>query len=482
MADPQWHPARLIPVTGIGGVPEQESRATSALLAVLQSVKEFRTAFLKRFGALTGSIETFIEVPFQVGETGVRPDGLIRLTRGSTTWVALIEVKTGSTNLDKQQIESYLDVCRQEKFQAVITISNELVPAGGGHPISDIGRAKLKSAELHHVSWSEIRSLARVQASHQGVADPDQAWILNELVRYLEHDRSGALDFSDMGASWTAIRDAVSDSTLRATDKGLSETVQRWDQLLRYTALRLERKLGPGVQVVLSRREQTEPGVRLTALTSELVANGTLSGTLRVPNTAGPIELSADLRRGRCFVRTSVDAPLEGRPTTRVNWVLRQLSPDLDSRLTVECWQHMARTSTSEPLSKVRANPLCLVPDANADIRRFVISAASPLGSQRGIGGRGSFIDSIIAAVEGFYEEVTQSLKPWAPKAPQVPSRPVDVDFVPSDAPEPALDDTPTAWSAPAPATVLVELAPPVVAWESQLRDLEQERAEAATP
>ena len=42
--DEKWQRARLFPVTGIGNPNEQERRGTSVLLAVLSSVKEFRTS------------------------------------------------------------------------------------------------------------------------------------------------------------------------------------------------------------------------------------------------------------------------------------------------------------------------------------------------------------------------------------------------------------------------------------------------------
>ena len=48
-----------------------------------------------------------------------------------------------------------------------------------------------------------------MQRIHRGVDDPDQAWILGELIRYLEHPKSGAHDFHDMGGSWTSVRDSI---------------------------------------------------------------------------------------------------------------------------------------------------------------------------------------------------------------------------------------------------------------------------------
>lgn len=56
------HPARLIPTVGIRGQEEQEKRATSSLLAVMQAVPEFGCALLKPLGAPKGSISTFAEV------------------------------------------------------------------------------------------------------------------------------------------------------------------------------------------------------------------------------------------------------------------------------------------------------------------------------------------------------------------------------------------------------------------------------------
>ena len=81
---------------------------------------------------------------------------------------------------------------------------------------------------------------------------------------------------------------------------------------------------------------------------------------------------------------------------------------------------YLARTSTSELLRTVRMNASSLIPDPKVDLRRFRLTATSPIGPKRGTG-KGSFIDSIIAAVDGFYGVVLQRLRPWQPKAPQLP-------------------------------------------------------------
>jgi hypothetical protein len=414
-----WQPARLIPTSGISGPDEQETRATSALLAVLPVVKDFAMALLRPFGAGAGAIETYIEVPLEAGDgRTLRPDGLIRISRGQKSWTALVEVKTGTNDLAREQVECYLDIARDNAFDAVITISNQIAPGATVHPV-DVDKRKIKRVSLHHLSWAEILSAAVLQRVHRGVSDPEQAWILAELIRYLEHPRSGALDFADMGTAWVPTREAVLAGTLRASDRGLAEVISRWEQLLRFAALRLERDLGSGVQVALSRKEQSDLTIRQQALSAELVQRGSLSGALRIPHTVGDIQIVADVRTGRCSTSVDVAAPGEGRPLTRINWLVRQLAEAPDS-LRIDAYALNARTSTSDLLRAVKANPAILLPDSRADLRRFRVTATSQLGTKRGIG-RGSFIDSVLGAVDGFYATVLQGIRPWVRKAPQLP-------------------------------------------------------------
>ena len=414
----KWQAARLIPTSGISGQDEAERRATSALLAVMSSVREFGQAIIKPLGAPAGLITTYIEVPFTLGEHRCYPDGLIQTARGSQAWTALLEVKTGTAELERTQIENYLDIAREQGFNAVVTISNQITPAPGVHPVT-VDKRKLKSVNLHHLSWAEIVTIAVRQRVHHGVSDPDQAWILSELIRYLEHPKSGALDFSDMGATWVTIREAVAAGTLRTTDKGLAEVVSRWEQLLRFAALRLGRELGAEVQVQLSRKEYADPTVRAKDQAASLIARGQLTGTLKIPNAAAPLEIIADVHAGKVTVSIDIPAPREGRPITRINWLVRQLK-DAPAGLRIEAFAGNVRSSTSELLGTVRDDPAKLVADPSRELRVFKVAATSMIGVKRGTG-RGGFIDSVLAAIDGFYSSVVQELRPWSPKAPQLP-------------------------------------------------------------
>ena len=327
-------------------------------------------------------------------------------------------MKTGASALERSQLEGYLDVARECGFDSVLTISNEMAPAPDVHPV-EVDRRKLRRVALHHMSWAEVLTVAVQQRVHRGVSDPDQAWILGELIRYLEHPKSGALDFSDMGSSWVTVRGAISAGTLRTNDRGLPEVISRWEQLLRFAALRLGRELGADVQVLVSRREAADPTLRFAAQTESLVSRGLLTGALRIPDAAAPVDVVADVRANRMTVSIDVDAPREGRPVTRVNWLVRQLR-DAPDGLRIDAFTAGLRTSTSDLLRAVRDDPAVLIADPKREFRTFRVAATSPLGPKRGLG-RGGFIDSVLAALDGFYGTVVQQIRPWAAKAPQLP-------------------------------------------------------------
>lgn len=424
MAEQTWHEARLIPTSGISGADEQERRATSALLAVVSVVKEFGRALLAPAGAIAGTVETFIEVPFTVGDRKVIPDGLVRVTRGQRSWTALVEVKTGKNDLEAAQLEDYLEVAKAQGFDALITISNEIPSMAGQHP-TKLDKRKLKKVAIHHWSWTYILSTAVMQKEHRGVTDPEQAWILGELIRYLEHPRSGAMEMDDMGAGWVPVRQAVSAGTLRASDKQVPDVVTRFDALLRYTALRLGRQLGIDVIHVLSRKEQGDPILRAQALTTSLTDSGVLFGTVRIPHTVAPVNLCADLRAGRITASLDIDAPKQGRPTTRVNWLVRQLK-HAPGTTRVEAFSVGGRgPGQTDLLATVREDPTCLVLDPKKDIRAFRVEISAPLGAKRGRG-QGAFIDSVVDLVDVFYADVVQHLKAWNAAPPKMRETPAE--------------------------------------------------------
>jgi hypothetical protein len=418
--DSPWMPARLIPVAGIRGQDEQEIRAASSLLAVMGAVDEFGRALLKEIGAPAGRISTFTEVPLKNAEgKTLRPDGAITVERGKTSWRCLVEVKTGNVPLGSEQVSSYLDLAREHGFQAVLTISNQISGSTEDVPVT-VDKRKLRSVQLRHLSWWRILTQAVMQHQHRGVRDPDQAWILGELIAYLEHEKSGAIGFEDMGQNWVQVRNAARDGTIRPADPGVRDVVDRWEQFVEYLCLGLSQDLG--VQVLSAQSRARDGQAWADSLLKALEGEGVLSGSFRIPGAVGPIDVEADLRARLTRVSVKLNAPKEGRPKTRVNWILRQLkkAPE-DLRIEVQ----FARTkeSTALLLKDAREDPDALLSpsDPKRDPRSFILSLARPLGTKRGRGER-SFVLETRRQVVSFYGDLVEGLSEWRPKAPRLPA------------------------------------------------------------
>ena len=89
--------------------------------------------------------------------------------------------------------------------------------------------------------------------------------------------------------------------------------------------------------------------------------SGNLDGSLRSPNTVAPIHVTTDLRAGQITCHLDIEAPREGRPTTRVNWLLRQLKTAPDN-VRVEAFVANQRGGgAAELLGTLRENPAALI-------------------------------------------------------------------------------------------------------------------------
>lgn len=420
MVPETWHEARLIPTSGIGSPIEQERRATSALLAVIGAVDEFGKALLKTCGAPSGRIETYVEVPFELGKKSLRPDGVIRVVRGKKLWTALVEVKTSVNTLELEQVENYLDLAKENSYDAVITISNEIPPVVGTHPLV-LDKRKVKNVPIYHFSWVRIVSTALMQKEVHGVEDPDQAWILGELIRYLEHQNSGALAFTDMGASWTKVREDARKGVLKKSDPDVLDVAAKFDALVRFTCLRLGQKLGTEVFPQLPRRQIQNPKERTAELIDELIADSCLSAKIRIPDTVADLDVRCDLRGQQIHVSVTVPASSHARSETRARWLLRQLSEDLQD-VVVEASGRGKKVAV--PLSEARSDEKSLAPDPDWEISKFKVTHIYPLGIARSTRAKSSFIDSVSNSVDDFYGRVLQRLKPWNPPAPKLRAQP----------------------------------------------------------
>ena len=418
--------ARLIPVA-----TKPESRNTSAFCAMLLAVEEFAEALLAPLGAPTGKrakIQAWTEPVFKDAKKDMkeRPDALIIVDNGRRQWRALVEVKAKNALLDAGQIERYLDIARAEGIDALITLSNQFVATPLQSPC-EISRVKLRKVGLYHWSWSYLKTEAKIQLSKSAVSDPDQAYMLDEFVRFLEHDSAGVSEFEQMGKEWVeACRLYFAKSMLPKKSPLGSAVVRDWDELMRCTALRMSRNLSANVTTILSAKERKDPSGRLDNMLSTFIDTGELHSRLEIPGAASPVAVEADLTRRSVTVSMMVNAPKDKkRAPATVNWLLRQLAKTKNDRILINAkWPGRTQDTCAE-LGRVRENVDALVGERGGQLPRvFEVKSVSDLGGK--FTQRRKFVPELVACVKEFYSAVGQHLVPWQAPPPKL-KEPVEV-------------------------------------------------------
>ncbi|MGW9262957.1 TerD family protein [Gordonia terrae] len=400
----EWKRARLFPSAGIKSAVEQEIRTTSILLATMETVPEFGRAVLGQTGAPRGRIETFTEVRFTVAGEEVRPDGLIRVSRGSKVWRALVEVKTGRAELTGDQIGTYLKLAKTKSLDAVITISGDLMASPDLHPFVVEARPS-KNIVVKHLSWEEILAEAMIVHEHVGVDDRVRARLLEEMLWYAADSQSGMRTFDDMGKQWVKIREAVKNKTVGASDDSTSDVCDRFDRLARHVALRLSALTGQRVTA-----QPPASRVDTVSRARQLADSGELFALLRVSGAAGPVAMHADLGRGRIGCSLKTAAPRTGRTQTKINWLVRQLA-DAPDDLRITAHHSGSRVeSTAALLKDIRSDPSTVMPSDGRDIREFTVTLESSMGSKRS-GSEGGFVTAMVLLTTTFYADVVERVR-----------------------------------------------------------------------
>lgn len=215
-----WRRARLFPTVGIRSSAEQEGRTTSVLLSVMSAVPESGRRIADLLGAPRGRLETFTKIAFALAGHDYRPDGLLRITRGSRVWIALVEVKTAKGKLGTDQVEGYIQVAKSKEYDAVVTISCDLTAGVNDLPYRFETRPP-KSVRVFHLSWESIVTEASLQRAAD-MSDRSQQRLMEEFLLYAADPQSGMWPFGDMGRHRVKVRDGIADGTLSAADTARS--------------------------------------------------------------------------------------------------------------------------------------------------------------------------------------------------------------------------------------------------------------------
>ena len=229
------------------------------------------------------------------------------------------------------------------------------------------------------------------------------------------------LALADMGPDWTTVREGARDQTLKRSDPAVEAIALRWDDLVRYLSLELTKELGRDVRQSLPKAEQ-DPVVRIRNLKESLAERALLYAEIHVPDSAGTLEVIADLRSRRITVGTRIDAPRDGRSKGRVSWLLRQLQK-APAQLKVDARVTYSPSGPTAMLAALQEHPELLYAQKGKEIRQFTLSLSRDMGLKRDAS-RGSFIVSVISTTKDFYAGVLQNLGVWKARPPKLPSEP----------------------------------------------------------
>jgi hypothetical protein len=415
----QGEQARLFPVLAD---TSREGRIASIFLALLPTIPALAESVLGTTGLRIGKrtrIGTYTEIVLKdASEIGNRPDGLIVVETGKTTWTALVEAKIGKAELDADQVSRYLEAAKANGIDAVITISNQFVARADVSPLS-LPKNTLKKAGLFHWSWTWIQTQCDLISYQKEVHDHEQAFLLREFQRLLKHPATGIERFTQMGPHWKEVVQAVAtQEVLKRTSAEVEETVNSWFQELRDMSLLLSSHVGQPVTEKIDRNLLGESSARVKQGCRTLTEQSRLFGSFVVPGAASDIEVCADLMRRSIVFSMKLKAPQDRKSTkARVNWLLRMLKDD-DPRLAIRAHWPGRKPPSQKDVSVLRADPEALEEERSDAAPHSFDVLLIDVDAKR-FAGRRTFIETLEACSRDFYDLVGQNLRAWQTPPPK---------------------------------------------------------------
>jgi hypothetical protein len=417
----QGEPARLFPVLSL---TSKEGRATSILLAVIQHVPALAQAIFKPFNQRIGQrsrLSCFTEIVFKSSGKShkARPDGLLELQTGRSEWRCLIEAKIGNAVLEVDQVEEYRAIAKDNKIDALLTISNQFTYKADVHPLPQVKNAKSKTLVIHW-SWLAIVTEIDLILSDEAVTDAEQIILLTELKRFLSHESTGVKGFDRMPPEWSELNKLVSAGGVITTKNPLAgSTVRAWQQEVRDLSLLLTREVRESVTERVPNKWR-KPDERYKAELKRLCDRNELITELNIPGAAAVLDVRADLQRRVIEVGMTLDAPTDKKSNTaRLNWLLRQLKNVSSNEAYITAYWPGSSQPTVHALSPLQEQPE-LIEEGKQHLQAhsFRVFLSKSLGVR--FTQQQNFIVDLEQAVPDFYASMGQNLKAWQKPAPKI--------------------------------------------------------------
>jgi len=413
--------ARLIPSFKLG----DEVGLASVLLSSIRMIREFRRMIMSDIKMIKGGqFFAYNEVVFPQFKN-CRIDGLaLKVKGGVIRDAAIFEMKNGSNEINKEQIEKYIDLARNCNIPRIVTVSNQFVSEPTQSPVD---LRSIKSVGIYHLSWTYILTLAHILLFDNdiNIEDPDQVELMKEVVKYFEYDKSGICGFTQMKKGWKEIVEKINlGSSIRLNDPGLDEAVISWQQEEKDLALILSRNLG----VFVTSGETKYRGdlsSRIIDDKKELISNKFLSSVLKVKNAASDIRIDAFFDKRIIEMSVTLKAPQDKKIRGQLSWIKNQLRnckkknektfQKIQNEIIVDI--SLKNTSKSE---RVNIENLDVIYGEikEREIKEFKVILIKDLGKK--FSSCKKFVEIIENMLIDYYSCVVQYLTKWEEPAPKI--------------------------------------------------------------
>lgn len=414
-------PARLIPVYK----PGDEMALTSIFLRSLCLVKEFKDLFFSEIKmSKSGKLFTYTEIVFTQFKD-IRIDGLLLEVKSDIIKDAVIfEMKNKSNEIEKTQIEKYLQLAKDLHIPKLVTISNQFVSKPTQFPVPVKAP---KNMSLYHFSWSYLLTIAHILLfeNETNITDPDQIEIMKEVVAYLENSISGVCGFTKMKPGWKDVVEKInSGSRLKCSDNSVLDTVISWQQEERDMALILSRKLGLFVNTG-SLKYKDNLQLRIDDDIKSLINNRQLVSNLKISGAVSDIQIKALFEKRTIEMSVRVNVPLDKTIRGQIGWLKRQidkchnkneekfneLSPDIMIDINIKHAKGFYRI----PLKSLETIYIEL---KDRELKEFGIVLIRDFG--KGFSSSMKFVEIIEMMLLDYYKIIVQYLSNWEKPAPKI--------------------------------------------------------------
>ena len=412
----QAQPARLIPTLKTG----DEMALTSIFLSTVSLVKEYRDNIFKELKlSRGGKAYYYTEVSFpDINKS--RIDGLIIIvTKGIIMEAAFFEMKNKNNGLNKDQIETYLDISKKLKVGKLVTVSNEFVADPSHSPVKV---KPPKSVSLFHFSWTYLITKGQLLLfrNDSNIEDEDQVEIIREALYYFENPVSGICGYTQMKAGWKDLAENIrAQKPLKISDEYIEDAVLSWHEEEKDMALLLSRKLGVLVKSSSKSKDSLKNDIR------KIVNENYITGTLAVKDSVSDIKVNAEFERRVVSMSINVTPPMDKGTVARITWISKQLENckkknssvfhKLEDNIWIEANIKFAQLNLKVNLSNISS---LQESSKGKEIQAFNIVLINGFGAN--FPSNKKFIVLIEQMLLEFYEGIVQYMTNWNRPAPKL--------------------------------------------------------------